>query len=155
LRIAASWLIGILGSITPMLYYHADAQNHRCFPLLGAVDYIKRNHLLDDAPRFFAGDMIVLAALDYPVGSPQLQDNLWKRKKQLEMLADLPAGSIGVWDNQQAAEWFDVTIEDIETLGYRVLYETKQTLPARSYAGICRRGWDVYQRVVVLQKGPH
>ena len=155
LRIAATWLIGILGSITPMVYYHADARNHRCFPLLGAVDYIKRNHLLDDAPRFFAGDMIVLAALDYPVGSPQLQDNLWKRKKQLEMLADLPAGSIGVWDNQQAAEWFNVTIEDIETLGYRVLYETKQTLPARSYAGICRRGWDVYQRVVVLQKGPH
>ena len=141
-----------VGSVTPMLCYAANGQNHRCFPLIAAARFVEQNGLLAEAPRFFVGDKIVLGALDYPVFSDQFIENQWNREDQHAMLGGLPPGSIGVWDNQQSAVWFSTSIEALETLGYDVIFEQRQRIPASWFGVACSRAWAEDHRVVVVRK---
>ncbi len=100
-----------------------------CFPIRSAAQYIRENRLLDDAPMFFTGDRILLAELDYPRYTDRLATNKFSRHEELTILAGLPLGTVGVWDNQQAEQWHSVAIEELEAMGYRKLYEARWRAP--------------------------
>jgi hypothetical protein len=112
---------------------------------------VKREHLLDSRPYFFTGDKIATAML--------LGPNL-PADKQVEMecdpqlvrksLAALPIGSIGVWDDEQAAVWHGHTIQDLTSHGFTVLFDAKA--PVYSFSSFVhgRCLFDVHY--VVLRK---
>ncbi len=140
--VAAVWAVGD---------YCFNREHMHCFPLQRCADFVKREHLLDSRPYFFTGDKIATAML--------LGPNL-PADKQVEMecdpqlvrksLAALPIGSIGVWDDEQAAVWHGHTIQDLTSHGFTVLFDAKT--PVYSFSSFVhgRCLFDVHY--VVLRK---
>ncbi|MEO6391051.1 MAG: hypothetical protein ABIP75_04310 [Pyrinomonadaceae bacterium] len=143
----------LAAAATAMVYYYADAVHHRCFGARQAANYVRQNNLTADAPRFFVGDPMVLAALDYPDFDERLVINRFDRL-QLRQLADLPLGSIGVWDNQQGQMWHNVKPEELSDLGYTTLFTTSKSV--RVYYLIDNLlptgSWTMDIRFVVVRK---
>jgi len=108
--------------------------------------------LLADAPDFFVSDELALAMLDYPARSDRFRRNLWGRQKQLDMLAGLSPGAVGIWDNNRGLKWFGVTIDDLASLGFEVVFQADQTVDAVSILRIWSRRSAEYQRCVVVRK---
>ena len=128
-----------------------DFRRYHAFAVRRAACFIRFQHLLDAAPRFFAADPIVLAELDFPPELHNVVANAYSREQELAVLAALPAGTLGVWDNQKGLRWFKVAIEDLEPLGYTILYSTTQAAP--DLPGLIRgRPWLAEQRFVVVRK---
>ncbi len=116
----------MLAALFVMAFYYASPEHHRCFVARKAGAFLKAYPQLKTAPRFFAGDPMVLEAMDYPAKSEQLIANKFDRQEQLEVLANLPVGTVGVWDNGQAFFWHHVRLEDFPALGYRTLFTARQ-----------------------------
>lgn len=117
-----------VAAFAPLGYYYTNLENHRVFPIRRVTRYVKDNHLLRSAPLFFTGEHIVLAELGLTNRSPKTVENAWDPVEQLSMLAKLPLGSIGVWDNQRSEDWYDVKIAQLEELGYEILYDVRHPL---------------------------
>jgi hypothetical protein len=137
----------------PLYYYWAHAEHHHGFPIRTLGDRVRATRLLDGAPRLFVGDY--LALVDLGLGwnlNDRLLRNVSARDPELARLTSLPAGSVGYWDNQQAEQWFGVTIDDLVARGFTVLAEVTQRVPYRPNTLPWRRPWFVTQRYVLLRK---
>jgi hypothetical protein len=130
IKTLAPAIVLIGAAATAMFFYYAEATHHRCFNVIETANYIRQNDLLKQAPRFFAGDPMVLAALGYPDKSEQLVENKFDKKEQMKVLAELPSGAIGVWDNMQAQMWHQVSPKEFEGLGYTTLYVSESHVKA-------------------------
>lgn len=142
----------LLATAAPIFYYLTDAERHRSHLVRDVARHVRANRLLAGAPRIFTGEHIVLAELNLTSLSPRVMENAWDRRKQLNKLAALPVGSVGVWDNQRAEDWYDVAIEDILQLGYEALYETGKRVRAWHCGDIPLWPRTVQLRYVVLRK---
>jgi len=63
--------------------------------------------------------------LKMPPNPPNLLHNDCDPVKERAHLLQAPVGSVGLWDNQQAQQWFGVSISDLAGLGYSVLFQTQ------------------------------
>ena len=118
----------MLSAIVVMVFYYADPQHHHCFAAREAGTFLKDQALINSAPAFFVGDSIVLEAINYPVKSNQIVRNKFDRQEQLELLAKLPVGTVGVWDDGQSLFWHHIRLEDFPALGYRVIYSAQHQI---------------------------
>jgi hypothetical protein len=69
---------------------------------------------------------MALESTDYPAVSEQLVANKFDRREQLELLAKLPVGSVGIWDNGHGFSWHHVRLEEFPALGYRALFTARR-----------------------------
>jgi hypothetical protein len=109
-------------ALTAMVYYAIEPMNHRIFPLEKACAFVAQHDLLRSAPMIVFGDPMAQAALDMPPNPPNLMHNDCQRAVEMLHLLHMPIGSIGIWDNQHAQQWFHVSISDLNSLGYTVLF---------------------------------
>jgi len=103
-----------------------------------AAEFIAANHLLSPDTSFFASNMLMLIALDYPKQPLRFVENKWGRDAQSALLKALPPGSIGVWDNGRSNYWIGVSIDDLDSLGYERLAEFSEQVWVES-------PWYMYQ----------
>jgi len=120
LRVATLFAI----AMTAIVYYTIEPLHHRIFPLEKACAFIAQHDLLRSAPMIVFGDPMAQAALDMPPNPPNLLHNDCNRALEMTHLLHMPIGSVGLWDNQHAQEWFGVSISDLKDLGYSVLFTT-------------------------------
>lgn len=151
-RLALAATVMAVAVATPAIAYVADYRNHRPRLISAAVDFTNRNDLLADAPEFFVSDELALAMLEYPARSDRFRRNLWDRRDQVDMLAGLSPGAVGIWDNNRGLKWFGVTIEDLASLGFEVVFQADQTLDVFAGLGIWSGRWAEHQRCVVVRK---
>lgn len=59
--------------------------------------------------------------LELPPIDDGVVQNSFDRSEQLKLLADLPVGTVGLWDNQRGRVWHKVTIGDLQALGFEVI----------------------------------
>jgi hypothetical protein len=114
-------------AVTAMGYYVAEPMHYRIFPLQRACEFVAENHLFANAPMIIFGDPMAQAALNMPPNPPNLMLHDCDGFKECNHLLHAPIGSVGLWDNQHAQAWFDVTLSDLDALGYTVLFQTHAT----------------------------
>ena len=110
--------------------YIGDRSHYRVFPLQRASDFVAAQHLTTTAPIIIFGDPMAQAYLRMAANPLKLLRHYSERDRELERLVTAPVGSVGLWDNQHAQEWFNVGIEDLPKLGYTLLYDIRQKPPA-------------------------
>jgi hypothetical protein len=113
-------------AVSVMVFYYLTPEHHRCFVARQAGAFLKDHPALKAAPRFFVGDPMALESTDYPAVSEQLVANKFDRREQLELLAKLPVGSVGIWDNGHGFSWHHVRLEEFPALGYRALFTARR-----------------------------
>ena len=122
--------VGIsLVAVTAMAYYVVEPMHYRIFPLQRACEFVAENHLLSGAPMIIFGDPMAQAALHMPPNPPNLMPHNCDRFLECNHLLHAPIGSVGLWDNQHAQAWFDVSLSDLEGLGYTALFKTDARPP--------------------------
>ncbi len=153
LRAALAAVTLAAAAVVPGYYYWATAEHHRIFALRQAAAFVREHDLVSTAPRLFVGDHLVLVELglgwkDWQLVVPNVAD----RRVELPRLAALPVGSIGVWDDQQAEEWYGLTTDDLMAEGYDLLFAVSQTAPSAPRLLPWQAPPPVTQRYVVLRK---
>jgi hypothetical protein len=123
--IASAAIAGMV--VSAMIAYVMDPYRERIFPLQRACDYATANSVLAGAPMLILGDPMAQAYLRLPPNPKNILPNDCPRDIECDHLLKAPIGSAGFWDNQHAEAWFNVTIDDLPTLGYTVLYQTSQS----------------------------
>jgi hypothetical protein len=121
-RVLAIVAIGL----TAMVYYIVDPLHQRIFPLQTACEFVSRHDLLRDAPMIVFGDPMAQAALKMRPNPPNILHNDCDAALERAHLARAPVGSVGLWDNQHAQQWFGVSISDLTGLGYTTLFRAEQ-----------------------------
>jgi hypothetical protein len=139
----------VAGCASVVFYYIDNPEHFRYRPLADATGYIRQNHLLDRAPAVFLGDPIAIADLDLPP-RPTVMLNSCTIFEQRKRLRHLPPGAIGIWDNQHARQWFNLSVEDVQQLGFKILYESQQD--RRSLILYRTAKSDGLQRYAVMEK---
>lgn len=139
---AVAWVVG---------NYCLDRNRMHFLPLQRCAAYVKSHHLLDNQPYFFAGDKIATAMLQGPdLPDDKLMAMPCDKDQIAKNLAELPIGSIGIWDNEQAPVWHGHTIDELAQHGFTILYETHAHV--FSFTSLIRgRSW-LDMRYVVLRK---
>ena len=120
-RVAAIVVIGL----TAIVYYIVDPLHQRIFPLQTACEFVSRHDLLRNAPMIIFGDPMAQAALKMPPNPPNILHNDCDPVLERARLVHAPVGTVGLWDNQHAQQWFGVSISDLASLGYTVLFRTQ------------------------------
>jgi len=118
-----------LAATNAILFSASGPYRYHGFAIRRCVAYILDNHLLESAPALLLGDAIAYAELP----GPQKLDtasNAWDRKSQLAIVRRMPPGSIALWDDQQAQMWHCITIEDLQSQGFRILYDDRSLAPS-------------------------
>jgi hypothetical protein len=128
-RFLAAGMLAMMALWTVLLYV-GDRYHYRVFPMQKVCDFVAERHLLADAPVIIFGDPTAQAYLRLPPNPTNLLRHYSERDRECASLLSAPIGSIGMWDNQHAMEWFNVRIQDLPTLGYSVLYDVRQNPPA-------------------------
>lgn len=145
-----------LAAASVMAVYYFTPEHHRCFVARRAGAFLKDHPALKSAPRFFVGDPMALESMDYPAISEQLVVNRFDRQEQVELLAKLPIGSVGIWDNGQGFAWHHVRLEEFPALGYRTIFtargEVKYLYPMLKRLGINPAYGDPSFIVVIKEK---
>jgi len=111
--------------MTAMAYYIVEPRHQRIFSLQRTCDYASQHDLLAMAPMIIFGDPMAQAALRLPPNPPNILRNDCDWFTECNHLLRAPIGSAGFWDNQHAQEWFRVSVDDLPTLGYTILYRTE------------------------------
>ena len=156
-----------IGVLIAVAYYVYDPMHYRWVLAREAADYIKANHLLADSPKYFISDTMVMAELNIP--AEHVLDNIDKRlrrgpllwlsldrEKNLTTLREMPAGTIGVWDDELGRFWHKIKPEEFPQLGYTILYRTTQQTENgkhqlfRSMFNRYLKGYE--QEVIVVKK---
>lgn len=150
-RSGGAMLIG-MAMLVACLRYQQDPQHHRCFHILKCTAYVRGTGLLDGAPMFFTGDWIPLAEFDYPFRETRVLGHADNAPEQRQRLAALPNGSIGIWDNQQAEQWYGVSIDELLPLGFEILYESSETRWEYPRQLLSRFPWTIQLQYVVVRK---
>jgi hypothetical protein len=127
-------------ALSVLFYYFDNPEHFRFVPLADAAHYITDNHLRDP---------IAIADLDLPP-QPSVMLNSCSVYEQRTRLRHLPPGAIGIWDNQHAQQWFNLSIEDVQNLGFKILYQSCQTRHSLLLYRTAKT--DGLQRYAVLQK---
>lgn len=156
-----------IGLLIAVVYYVYDPMHYRWVLAGEAADYVKTNHLLDGAPKYFISDTMVMGELNIP--AEHVLDNIDKRlrkgpllwlsldrEKNLEKLRAVPTGTIGVWDDELGRFWHKIKPEEFPNLGYTILYRTTQQTENgqhhffRSLFNRYLKGYE--QEVIVVKK---
>ena len=151
---AAGILGALICTIGALGQYVLDTAHYDCFPIVRCSNYIRENHLLGPETHFFTGNQIATAALDFPPHPVCVMDTPCNGEEIRKNLIDLPIGSIGVWDNRQAAVWHSHRIEDLAGHGFSILYDT--TIIAPMWQSLWRgtKGTVALRYVVLRKDGP-
>lgn len=118
-------------ALTAFGYYVVEPVHYRVFTLQPAADFVRSRGLLADAPKIILGDPMAQVCLGLSPNPTNLMLHNCERALECDHLLRAPIGSIGIWDNQHAYEWFNVAPADLPTLGYAVLYQVHHRLPVR------------------------
>ena len=141
----------ILMAFTTIAFYVADPIHHRIFPLERCCDFARAHNLLATAPEIVLGDPMAQPCLNLPANPTNLMPHNCDRRQEVEHFLEAPIGSAGFWDNQHAQGWFQVSIADLPTLGFTILYETHhQAMNNNDYLGFTSGPPD--QTYVVIRK---
>lgn len=127
-------------ALTAIIYYYVEPKHYRFVPAQKAAAFVRLNQLLAGAPRFLVSDPIILTELDYPAREfllagkdpkrdPEVKSvlvhNFFDREENVNQLKALPAGTIGVWDNDQGRWWYHIEPDEFPQLGYTVLLKAR------------------------------
>jgi hypothetical protein len=111
--------------LTAIGYYIVDPLHMRVFPLQTACEFVSRGDLLRNAPMIIFGDPMAQATLKLPPNPPNILHNDCDASLERAHLLNAPIGSVGLWDNQHAEQWFGVSIDELSGLGYTILFQTQ------------------------------
>ncbi len=154
LRSSALVCAAVAALATSPVYYITDRDNHLPTLMRQAAGFVRSNRLLEDAPAFFVSDEVALEILDFPVQDPQWRRNSYEKDEQRRILAALPIGSVGVWDNQRGKHWFHVEFSDLASMNYVILFDVNHTVPPFGIPFFGRRDWAEFQECVVVKRMP-
>jgi hypothetical protein len=112
-------------------YYLVEPIHYRVFTLQHAADFVRSRSLLAGAPKIILGDPMAQVCLSLPSNPTNLMLHNCDRSLECDHLLRAPIGSVGIWDNQHAFEWFNVAPTDLPALGYTVLYQVQHRPPVR------------------------
>jgi hypothetical protein len=157
-RVLSPRTAGVIGIVLctgySLVSYALMSSHYDCFPMARCVDYIRDRSLLQADTWFFAGNQMATAQLDLPGRAPRVMERPCAPEEIRRKLAELPIGSIGVWDDRQAVVWHGHRISDLSGHGFTVLYDTCFWAPSCKWIWLGARG-SVPLRYVVLRKdGP-
>jgi hypothetical protein len=138
--------------------YWADQEHHQCLAIRNVSNFVLGKGLGKDVPKLFAGDKTFYAELGLPGCSPHaiLDFQVGLHDDNARRLKELPAGSLGMWDNRICATWYGVGIEELPGLGYEILFEDVRSMPAVSNWGgllVPTFGDSPIRYVLVRKKG--
>jgi hypothetical protein len=148
-------IVGVAGIVAmgaaAMGFYVVEPTHQRIFPLERACEFVAQNGLLANAPRVILGDPMAQACLRMGPNPGNVLRNDCDRGKECDHLLQAPIGSVGLWDNQHAQAWFGVSLSDLPTLGYAVLFEVHRR-PAVAIEWLERANLPRDQIYVVIRK---
>lgn len=142
LQQSAAALMIVATALTAMIYYVVEPKHYRFLPAQKAAAFVRLNQLLADAPRALVSDPIILTELNFPAHEyivankdPKrdsfvegfLVHNFFDHEESINQLKALPAGTIGVWDNDQGRWWHHIELDEFPELGFTVLFKSRQT----------------------------
>lgn len=152
-RAIAGTAIG-LALIWAMGSYVLVPQNQRTFSICQAARYLREHHLPGERANFFCSDETIRAQIGLDNRAPGVLNQMWDQQKELQLLASLPAGSIGEWDNQRGVDFYHIDIPDLVQRGYEILDEVQNPIVRWRWR---RWGWmfaPETQRYVIVRKKP-
>lgn len=119
--------------LVPAAYYVLNPESWHFVNNRRAARFLTEHKLLDEAPAIFFADLIAVVEADaWQVDRPRVHCS-FDRDEQVRRLAAMPVGTVGVWDNQRGQVWHGVRIEQLESLGFEVLYRTRFQAPLQSW----------------------
>jgi hypothetical protein len=127
-RLPRGWVCGIAVAVIaayPAAQYVVETGHWEGNVMQHCTAYLRQNKLLSPDVRFFQGNNIVATDLENDLRRQNILPLPVDSVKVRRLLRELPVGSIGVWDNQQAPDWHGITIEQLSGEGFTVLYEKK------------------------------
>ena len=119
--------------MAPVAYYVLNPESWQFVHSRQAARFVFEQRLLDDAPAIFFSDLIAVVEADaWQVDRPRVHCS-FDREEQLRRLEAMPLGAVGVWDNQRGQVWHGVSIGQLESLGFEVLYRARFQPPMQSW----------------------
>jgi hypothetical protein len=123
------WLAigGLLaGSIAVLHTYFLDRAHWYTFPVADVSAWMRGEGLLAPgaAPHYFFGNQIFASEFGFTAGATNLMPNPTDPDRIRQFLREMPIGSVGVWDDQQAQQWHGATLAELEANGFTPLYES-------------------------------
>ena len=119
--------------LVPIGYGLLNPESWQFVHVRRAARFVVEHGLLDDAPAIFFSDLIAVVEADaWQVDRPRVHCS-FDRDEQLRRLESMPVGAVGVWDNQRGQVWHGVSIEQLEALGFEVLYRARFQPPMQSW----------------------
>lgn len=125
--------------------YAIHLEHLDCFLVRRCAAYIRQQGLLAPGVRYFAGNRMSVIELGLP---PRPDPGFIAEKSAARrQLRALPRGSIGIWDDQQAAHWHGITIDELTREGFTVLHEARLATWGVNFTG--RPGFHVMRHAVL------
>ncbi|MGC3957476.1 MAG: hypothetical protein QM813_05790 [Verrucomicrobiota bacterium] len=127
------WVVGLLAGAWVMVRYVCEPDHLRCFPIRRVAQVAVERKLVESAPKVMAGDRTFFAEVGLRSSEARaVRAERLDRATTLQLIADLPAGSIGMWDNLLSQRWYGVSVDELPGLGLEILHEERQHFPAVS-----------------------
>lgn len=145
-------LTTLAATAVPMIYHWQTPDRHQCRPLLRTARWVQKQQVLNEAPRIFVGEQMMIIELDL-MDSPRLMRHSWIRDDLLDGIKNLPPKSIVICDNQRSRHWYGITPQDIRPLGYETLYRAEHD-PGNLWISSYFEDRPVPYAYVVLRKTP-
>lgn len=118
--------------LVPVAYYVMNPESWHFINNRRAARFVVEHKMLEGAPAIFFSDLIAVVESDaWQVDRPRVHCT-FDREEQIRRLEAMPLGAVGVWDNQRGQVWHGVSIEQLESLGYEVLYRARFQPPLQS-----------------------
>ncbi len=156
-RVTASgmFILLFLSSASAAVIIYIDDVNHHRFKLaVKAAEFMNEHALALNAPAFVCSDQIVQKETNNIDDKPIPRHTL-SRPDERAMLAALPVGTIGSWDDQNGRFWYGIEISDLPGLGYEILADYEQKVPSHYFDRQLTKfedPWKAPQRFVVIRK---
>jgi hypothetical protein len=150
---AGTWLALLL---TPIVYYVLNPEAWYFVNQQRAVAFVKQNDLLGPAPAIFFSDLLAVADADaWQVERNRIHSNPDHVEQRRVMEEVIPVGAVGIWDNQRGEVWHGVSIEQLRSLGYDVLFTARFQPPGQTWLRElvpAMKKRPLVQEVVVLKR---
>lgn len=135
-----------------LVHFVLRPQHLRTLPMRRAVAQLQARDLIAGAPLIVISDKVVLAELNLPPRPSGVLDPGYDADALRGALRGAPVGTVGIWDNQRALDWYRLGIGELRALGYEVLAEETQLATRQQRRLLPLWAWYEWQRYYVVRK---
>lgn len=141
-----------LATAIVLAHYLLLGQHLRTFPLQRAVAHLRQHDLIATAPAIVVSDKTALAEMALPLKPDNVLDPGYSAAELREKLRAMPIGTIGIWDNQRALQWYGISINELTGMGYDILKDETQTAMRQPKQLLPVGNWFERQRYYAIRK---